>query len=76
MRTTLDLDQDILDTARALAAASNKAMGKVVSELARRGLEKSPRKWKSRQGVPVLPKRPGARVTNDFINRLREEEGV
>jgi hypothetical protein len=38
MRTTLDLDVDVLDAARAVARASGRSLGKVVSDLARRGL--------------------------------------
>jgi hypothetical protein len=39
MRTTLDLDPDILSAARQIAPAKSKRIGEVMSELARRGLE-------------------------------------
>lgn len=38
MRTTLVIDDDVLDAARALARARSRSLGSVVSELARRGL--------------------------------------
>ena len=42
MRTTLDLDDDVLDAARSLAAAEGASLGRIVSELARRGLAPAP----------------------------------
>ena len=39
MRTTLDLDGDILQAAKELAAAHGTTAGKVLSELARKGLQ-------------------------------------
>ena len=38
MRTTVDLDPDVLDAARAVARASGRSLGRVISDLARRGL--------------------------------------
>ncbi len=38
MRTTVDIDDDILAAARDLARAEGKTMGQILSELARRGL--------------------------------------
>jgi hypothetical protein len=76
MRTTLDLDDDVLEAARALAKMRNQTMGKVISELVRQGLHQPPMKLKNREGIPVLPKRAGVVVTNEFINRLREEQGI
>lgn len=48
MRTTLDLDPDVLAAARALARARGRSIGSVVSELARTGLR------------PVVPRRKRA----------------
>jgi hypothetical protein len=42
MRTTVDLDDDVLAVARALAAAERRSLGKVVSDLIRRGLAPRP----------------------------------
>lgn len=38
MRTTLDVENDVLDAARALALARNVSVGTALSELARRGI--------------------------------------
>ena len=38
MRTTLDIDDDILSAAKELARAEGKTAGQVISDLARKGL--------------------------------------
>lgn len=59
MRTTLEIDDDVLQAARSLATAEEKDLGKVVSELARRGL--APRtQSKTRSGFPVFDVEPEA----------------
>ena len=74
MRTTLDLDDDILQVAKELAALRNSTAGKVLSELARRGLE-APRTVRTRNGVPLLARRPAgsAKPTLKLVNALRDE---
>jgi hypothetical protein len=42
MRTTLDIDADILRAAKVLADAESKTLGQVLSELVRRGLAEAP----------------------------------
>jgi hypothetical protein len=42
MRTTVDLDEDALAAAKALAAAERRSLGKVISDLIRRGLAPRP----------------------------------
>lgn len=39
MRTTLDIDDDVLAAARAVARLEGRSLGRVVSALARRGLQ-------------------------------------
>jgi hypothetical protein len=74
MRTTLDLDPDVLQAAKELAAARGSTAGKVLSELARKGLE-SPKTGRVRNGVPLLPRRPSGapRPTMKLVNDLRDE---
>jgi hypothetical protein len=74
MRTTLDLDADILQAAKELAAARGTTAGKVVSELARKGLE-APRTGRTRNGVPLLARRPAGapKPTMKLVNDLRDE---
>jgi hypothetical protein len=73
MRTTLAIDDDVLAAARAIAQQKNQTVGQVVSELARKSLH-PPAASKERNGVPLLPvRRPGAVVTLEIVNALRDE---
>ena len=75
MRTTLDLDPDILQAAKELADVRGTTAGKVLSELARRALEPL-RASRVRNGVPLFPSRPpgSAKPTMKLVNKLRDEE--
>jgi hypothetical protein len=74
VRTTLDLDEDILHAAKEIAAARGTTAGKVLSELARKALTPS-RTARVRNGVPLLSRRPAGapRPTLELVNRLRDE---
>jgi hypothetical protein len=73
MRTTLDLGDDVLAAAKAIARQQKKTTGEVVSDLARSGLRK-PVRVGSRGGAPVLKVRnPDVRVTLETVNALRDE---
>ena len=74
MRTTLDLDDDILQAAKEIAATRGSTAGKIVSELARKGLTPS-RAGRVRNGVPLLPRRPAGalRPTMKLVNTLRDD---
>lgn len=73
MRTTLTLDDDILEAARALAEARGLTIGAAVSELARRGLG-SPAAADVRNGIRLFPVREGAgRATPELVRALLEE---
>jgi hypothetical protein len=73
VRTTLDLDEDVLQAAKELASARGTTMGKVVSELARQALTPIT-SGQVRNGVPVLPARPAGacRPTMKLVNELRD----
>jgi len=76
MRTTLDIDDDVLRAAKELARREKKTAGAVISELTRRALTASPattRPPKARHGFRPFPKR-GGMVTNAQIDKLREED--
>jgi hypothetical protein len=74
MRTTLDIDEDVLETAKELAARRGTTAGSVLSELARSALAPRERKGRKRNGVPILPRRRGGRlVTPEIVNRFRDE---
>jgi hypothetical protein len=74
MRTTLDIDDDVLQAAKELAAVYGKTAGQVVSELARRALSPT-MAHRLRNGVPVLPRRPAGspRPTMRLVNELRDD---
>jgi hypothetical protein len=74
MRTTLDVDDDILQAAKELAAARGVTAGRALSDLARKGLTPA-RTLKVRNGVPLLPRRPAGAVrpTMKLVNELRDE---
>lgn len=75
MRTTLDIDPDVLQIAKEMAALRKTTAGKVLSELARQGLRPADVTPSTRNGVPLLPQRPGERpVSMKLLNRLRDQE--
>jgi hypothetical protein len=80
MRTTLDIDDDVLAAAKELAAARKSTAGQVISELARKALtmptepsgQAGPGGAVLRNGWYVLPRRGGI-VTTELVERLLEE---
>ncbi len=82
MRTTLQLDDDVLAAARVLARQRRLSLGAVISELARRALVAPPQgleacageQSEERNGLPLLPWSPaGAPVDLELVNRLRDD---
>lgn len=78
MRTTLEIDDELLLAAKSVAKSSNKSIGEVISEWGLQALqskhsETSPRK--KRNGVPLFD-REGVqvRVSMDLIKKLQDEE--
>lgn len=74
MRTTLELDDELVTTAKQLARQQRVTLGQVISELARQSLAaKAPPKF--RNGFRLLTPIPGApRADLELVNRLRDEE--
>jgi hypothetical protein len=74
VRTTLDLDPDVLQAAKELAETRRTTAGRILSELARRGLE-ARSVARLRNGVPLLERRPegSPRPTMRLVNTLRDE---
>jgi hypothetical protein len=77
MRTTLDIEDDVLQAAKELAQRNGGTAGQVISDLARRGLNAPPPKRRPglRGGVPVLPSR-GEIVTLEHVQKIQDEEGL
>jgi hypothetical protein len=74
MRTTLDVDDDVLQAAKEIAANRRTTTGKVLSDLARKALT-STKSGRERNGVPLMPRRQkgSERPTMEKVNRLRDE---
>ena len=78
MRTTLDIEEDVLFAVKDLARRQKKTAGEVISDLARRALTRAPTGTDAREpaafyGFRPLPRRGGV-VSNELINRLREDD--
>lgn len=75
MRTTLNLDEDILTTARTLAAQQRKPVGEVVSALVRKALKPARKAPSERNGIPLFPISENAGVvTPEIIRELLEDD--
>lgn len=75
MRTTLSIDDDVLDAARSLSEAAGRSLGEVISELARRGLAPRPEEAVEK-GFPVFSVSPGAKpITLEMVQKALEEGG-
>ena len=78
MRTTLDIADDVLQAAKERARREGRTMGEIVSELARTALTAPPvpqgaEEPKAHYGFRPFPRRGGI-VTNELIDRLREDD--
>lgn len=73
MRTTLDIDEDVLSVAKDLAREAGQSLGRALSELARKGLHQEIAPSLVRNGVPLLSIQSGARpVTSQIVAELLE----
>lgn len=81
MRTTLDIEDDVLAAAKELARRGHTSAGRVISDLARRALtQAAPTSGTSREPEAIYGFRPfpsrGGVVSNEKVDQLRDEEGV
>lgn len=82
MRTTLDIEDSVLEAVKELARRQGKTAGEVISVLAREALLQGPAK--RADSIKEPPAAYGFRplpagdtpVTNDLVARLRDEHGV
>jgi hypothetical protein len=73
VRTTLDLDDDVIAAARELAAGERRSLGSVISELARRGL--TPARVESSGDLPVIRVPAGTPpITPEMVRRALDED--
>ncbi len=73
MRTTVDLEADVLMAAKELARQQGVTVGKIVSDLVRQALtHRLP--GEMRQGIPLFPVQLHAGiVTPELVNQLRDD---
>lgn len=73
MRTTLRIDDDVLEAAKSVARSTDRTIGEVVSELARRGLAPAPQE-ETEEGFPVfsVPTDAGP-ITPEMVHRALDE---
>lgn len=81
MRTTLDIDDDLLTATKEMARSEGTTAGRVVSRLLRNALTGNPlRAARSRRasgtGFEPFAAKPGVVTTNEQVNALRDAEGV
>ena len=77
MRTTINVDDDVWLAVRDRARRERRSAGQVLSELAREGLTHGERGSSGPEGAhhgfrPFPPR--GAVISNELIDRLREDE--
>jgi phospholipid N-methyltransferase len=73
VRTTLNIDDDVVAAARELASEEHRSLGAVVSELARRGL--TPAQVEVAGGLPVIRVPAGTPpITPEMVRRGLEED--
>jgi hypothetical protein len=73
MRTTLELDDDVVAAARELAAGERRSLGSMISELARRGL--TPARVEIDGGLPVIRVPAGTPpITAEMVRRALDED--
>ena len=73
MRTTLNIDDDVLLAVKEIAKLRGNTAGGILSELARRSLERDrgAATPEARNGVPLLPRRAdGGIVSPEAVQRL------
>ncbi len=75
MRTTLTLDDALLEAAASLAKARGTHLGEVISEWARRGLAAESAAATRPDGFPVFAAR-GKPITSQQVKALLDDEGT
>jgi len=84
MRTTLDIEDDVLAAAKELARRQGTSAGQMVSRLLRAalsgtsaiGAQASPPASEAVAGFRPFPAQAGQLVSNDQIDQLRDEAGL
>ena len=80
MRTTLEIEDDVLVAAKELARRDGTTAGRVISDLVRQALTAATQARSAREPAAVYGFRPipsrGSVVSNEQVDKLRDEEGA
>lgn len=82
MRTTLDIEPDVLQAAKEMAVREKTTAGRVISRLVRKALTGEYRSstaknsYVYKNGVPMLPYREGEVITLEHVQKIMDEEGI
>jgi hypothetical protein len=75
MRTTLDIDDDLLGSVREFAQYNRTSIGRVVSDLIRKSIEQPTEEWEIKNGVPLMPEVPGEPpLTLEMVKQMMDED--
>jgi hypothetical protein len=75
MRTTVTIDDDLLEAARALAAHRRVSIGRVLSDLIRKGIGSDGHAGEGRGGFPTFKQRKDATpITLEMVKQAEEDE--
>ena len=78
MRTTLDIDKEVLQAVKKLAEYERTTAGRVISDLAKQDFKQPTKpgvREKVRNGIRMLPNRDEI-ITNAHIDKIRNEDGI
>ena len=74
MRTTLTIEDDVLTIAKSMASAKGVSVGRIISDLARRGLRGDRSTIQADDGLPVFEVREDAApITLDDVKKWEDE---
>jgi Arc/MetJ family transcription regulator len=75
VRTTLEIDDDVLQAVKKIAAERKTVVGRVMSDLVRQALAVGEGE-RIRNGVQLMPRRPKGSppLTMELVNRLRDSD--
>ena len=74
MRTTIDLDDELLRTAKAISDVNHQTLSRVISDLAWKGLRPDSPSYTTRNGFPVLQAPPSVSpVTTEHVREMAEQ---
>lgn len=75
MRTTVNIDDDVLRASKELASLTGRTLGEVLSDLVREALARSGEETTLRNGVPILePTADAGLVTSEDVSHLLNQD--